>query len=164
MPVTTKDLFSFLDNLSISHSTVEHPPLFTVEQSQQLRGTITGGHTKNLFLKDKKDKVFLIVVLEDAVVDLKTLHQKINSARLSFGSAALMEDILGVSPGSVTAFGIINDKDKRVNIILDAKLMQNNIINCHPLVNTRTTSVARDDLIKFITATGHTPRIEAVAE
>ena len=163
MPATPDDLFAFLGSLGIAHKTVTHAPLFTVEQSQALRGTIPGGHTKNLFLKDKKDAVFLVVAPEEGRVDLKTLHHKLGASRFSFGSAALLEELLGVSPGAVTAFGVINDTARRVTVVLDAGLMENAIINCHPLVNTMTTSVARDDLLKFFDATGHTPRIEPVA-
>jgi Ala-tRNA(Pro) deacylase len=163
MPATPDDLFAFLDRLGIPHKTTMHPALFTVEQSQSLRGTIPGGHTKNLFLKDKKDAVFLVVVGEDAKVDLKTLHHRLGAGRFSFGSADLMRELLGVEPGAVTAFGVINDTAHRVNLVLDAALMANAVINCHPLVNTMTTSIAREDLLRFFTATGHTPRIEPVA-
>ena len=164
MPATPDDLFAFLDRLGIAHTTVSHPPLFTVEQSQALRGTIPGGHTKNLFLKDKKDAVFLVVAPEDARVELKTLHHKLGAARFSFGSADLMRELLGVEPGAVTAFGVMNDTSRRVNVVVDAGLMEHAVINCHPLVNTMTTSIAREDLVKFLAATGHTPRIEPVAE
>src|ERR1043165_119614 len=136
MPATPDDLFAFLDRLGIPHKTVTHAPLFTVEQSQALRGTIPGGHTKNLFLKDKKDSVFLVVAAEDARVDLQTLHHRLGASRFSFGSAALLEELLGVTPGAVTAFGAINDKAARVTVVLDAGLMEHRIVNCHPLVNT----------------------------
>ena len=163
MPATPDDLFAFLDRLGIAHSTVTHAPLFTVEQSQALRGAIAGGHTKNLFLKDKRDAVYLVVAPEEGNVDLKTLHHKLGAGRFSFGSADLMLELLGVSPGAVTAFGVINDAARRVTVVLDTGLMENATINCHPLVNTMTTSIGRDDLLKFFTATGHTPRIEPVA-
>ena len=164
MPITPDDLFAYLTGLGIAHTTVTHPPLFTVEQSQALRGTIPGGHTKNLFLKDKKDAVFLVVAPEDARVDLKTLHHKLGAARFSFGSADLMGKLLGVEPGAVTAFGVINDRERRISVVIDAGLMQNAVINCHPLVNTMTTSIARDDLVRFLSATGHEPRIQPVAD
>jgi len=164
MPATPDDLFAYLAGLGIAHATVTHPPLFTVEQSQALRGTIPGGHTKNLFLKDKKDAVHLVVAPEDARVDLKTLHHKLGAARFSFGSADLMRELLGVEPGAVTAFGVINDKQCRVRVVIDAALMENAVINCHPLVNTMTTSIARDDLVKFLSATGHAPRVERVSD
>ena len=163
MSATPDDLFAFLDRLGVAHTTVTHAPLFTVEQSQALRGTIPGGHTKNLFLKDKKDAVFLVVAPEEGNVDLKTLHHKLGAGRFSFGSAELMLELLGVSPGAVTAFGAMNDKTLRVNVVLDAGLMENAVINCHPLTNTMTTSIGRDDLVKFLAATGHPPRIEPVA-
>ena len=163
MPATPDDLFAFLDRHGIAHNTVTHAPLFTVEQSQALRGAIAGGHTKNLFLKDKKDAVFLVVAPEEGNVDLKTLHHKLDAGRFSFGSADLMLELLGVSPGAVTAFGVINDTTRRVTVVLDTGLMESATINCHPLVNTMTTSIARDDLLKFFSATGHTPRIEPVA-
>lgn len=164
MPATPEDLLAFLDSIGIAHSTVEHPPLFTVEQSQALRGQIPGGHTKNLFLKDKKDALFLVVALESAVIDLKGLHRVLGaSGRFSFGSADLMRELLGVEPGSVTPFGAINDKAGRIAVVLDAPMMEHSILNYHPLVNTRTTAIARDDLVKFLRATGHDPRIVAVS-
>src|ERR1044072_2450399 len=164
MPATHDNLFAFLDSLRIAHKTVAHAPLFTVEQSQALRGTIPGGHTKNLFLKDKRGAVVLVTAPEEGRVDLKTLHHKLGAGRFSFGSAALLEELLGVSPGAVTAFGAINDQSGRVNVVVDAGLMQHAVINCHPLLNTMTTSIGSNDLIKFLEATGHMPRIERVAE
>jgi Ala-tRNA(Pro) deacylase len=158
MPATPDDLFAYLTSLGIAHATVTHPPLFTVEQSQALRGTIPGGHTKNLFLKDKRDAVYLVVAPEDARVDLKTLHHKLGAGRFSFGSADLLRELLGVEPGAVTPFGVINDTARRINVVIDAGLMENAVINCHPLVNTMTTSIARDDLVRFLGATGHQPR------
>ena len=168
MPKSPAELFAFLDHLGIAHRTVTHPPLFTVEQSQALRGTIPGAHTKNLFLKDKKDGLFLLTALEDAAIDLKSLHRRLGaSGRFSFGSADLLRETLGVEPGAVTPFGAINDSEARVTAVLDPAVMAHDIINCHPLVNTMTTSIARDDLVKFLKATGHEPRLlpaEAVPE
>jgi Ala-tRNA(Pro) deacylase len=158
-------LFAFLDQLGIAHRTVSHPALFTVEQSQSLRGTIPGGHTKNLFLKDKKGALFLVTALEDAVIELKLLHRLLDaSGRFSFGPAALMRETLGIEPGAVTPFAAMNDTGGRVTVVLDAALMRHGTINCHPLVNTMTTSIAREDLVRFLEATGHPPRIVAVAE
>jgi Ala-tRNA(Pro) deacylase len=163
MPTAPDELFAFLDRLGIAHRTVTHPPLFTVEQSQALRGQIPGAHTKNLFLKDKKDALFLVVALEDAKIELKSLHRLLGATgRFSFGSADLLREVLGVEPGAVTPFGAINDTTARVTVVLDAGLMQHDTINCHPLVNTRTTSIAREDLVKFLEATGHLPRITSV--
>jgi Ala-tRNA(Pro) deacylase len=161
--MTPTDLFAFLDRLGIAHTTVTHPALFTVEQSRELRGTIPGGHTKNLFLKDKKGALFLVTALEDAVIELKSLHRRLEaSGRFSFGSADLMRETLGIEPGAVTPFAVINDRDRRVSVVLDAALMRHDTINAHPLVNTMTTSIARADLLRFLEATGHAPRIEAV--
>src|SRR3954468_3258437 len=145
MAITPTELFAALDRLGIAHPTVSHPPLFTVEQSQSLRGTIAGAHTKNLFLKDKKDGLFLVTALEDASIELKSLHRRLGATgRFSFGSAELMHETLGVTPGAVTPFGALNDLAGRVQVVLDADLMTHAVINAHPLVNTMTTSIGRD--------------------
>ncbi|MBL0372255.1 prolyl-tRNA synthetase associated domain-containing protein [Rhizobium sp. KVB221] len=155
-----KELFEFLDGLGISHTTKEHEPVFTVAESVALRDEIPGGHTKNLFLKDKKDQYFLLTVEENAAVDLKTVHTLVGGAsKFSFGKAEKLEEYLGVVPGAVTAFGVFNDAGNNVTIVLDADLMKNDIINCHPLSNDATTSIGRDDLIRFIEATGHTANV-----
>ena len=165
MAATPDDLFAFLDRLGIAHRTVTHPPLFTVEESQALRGQIPGGHTKNLFLKDKKDTLYLVVALENAMVELKSLHRRLGaSGRFSFGSAELLRATLGVDPGAVTPFAALNDTERRVAVVLDAAMMAHATLNYHPLRNTMTTSIGRNDLIKFLDATGHPPRIAAVAE
>ena len=164
MPATPSDLFTFLDRLGIAHPTVTHPALFTVEQSRALRGTIPGGHTKNLFLKDKKGTLFLVTALEHAVIELKSLHRLLGAGgRFSFGSADLLRETLGVEPGAVTPFAAINDTERRVRVVLDAAMMQHETLNYHPLVNTMTTSIARADLVRFLEQTGHPPRIAAVA-
>ena len=124
MPATPEDLFAALDRLGIAHPTVTHPPLFTVEESQALRGAIPGGHTKNLFLKDKKGALFLVTALEDAAIELKSLHRRLGaSGRFSFGSADVLLEALGVVPGAVTPFGAINDTGGRVTVVLDAELI-----------------------------------------
>jgi Ala-tRNA(Pro) deacylase len=163
MPTTPAELFAFFDRLNITHATVTHPPLFTVADSQSLRGTIPGGHTKNLFLKDKTDALWLVVAEEDAAIDLKTLHQRIGSKRLSFGSTALLGEVLGVPPGSVTPFAAINDTAGRVTVILDQAMMAHETLNFHPLTNTMTTSIRCDDLPVFLAATNHPPRVLAVS-
>src|SRR5205809_3077514 len=123
MAATPAELFAFLDRLGIAHVTVTHPALFTVEQSRELRGTIPGGHTKNLFLKDKKGALFLVVVLEDAAIELKSLHRRLGaSGRFSFGSAELLRETLGVKPGAVTPFAVINDTARRVTVVLDTAM------------------------------------------
>jgi Ala-tRNA(Pro) deacylase len=157
-------LFAYLDRLGIAHKTVRHPPLFTVEESRALRGKIPGAHTKNLFLRDKKGAAFLVVALEDAEIELKSLHRRLGaSGRFSFGSAELMGELLGVEPGSVTPFAVINDTAARVTVVLDAAMLAHDVLNFHPLRNTATTTIARDGLVKFLEATGHRPRIEAVS-
>ncbi|MET0278100.1 MAG: prolyl-tRNA synthetase associated domain-containing protein [Pseudorhodoplanes sp.] len=164
MPATPEELFAYLDQLGIAHSTVSHPPLFTVEQSQSLRGRIPGGHSKNLFLKDKTGRIFLLVLLEDASVDLKALPTILGSGRLSFGSAELLRETLGVEPGSVTPFALINDRDALVTPVLDQAMMAHEVLNYHPLVNTMTTSIRADELVKFVAASGHSPLILAVSK
>jgi Ala-tRNA(Pro) deacylase len=164
MPATPDELFAFLDRLGVAHTTVKHPPLFTVAQSQTLRGQIPGGHTKNLLLKDRKGALFLVVALEDAAIDLKSLHRHLGaSGRFSFASAELMQETLGVTPGSVSPFGLINDTGNRVTAILDREMMAQAQLNYHPLVNTMTTTVSREGFLRFVEATGHAPRIEAVS-
>jgi Ala-tRNA(Pro) deacylase len=156
MPKTEAELFSFLDSLGIAVATHRHPPLFTVADSQALRGEIPGGHTKNLFVKDKKDNFFLLTLGEDATVDLKAVHRLIGAAgRVSFGKPEMLMELLGVAPGSVTVFGLINDTNRRVTVVLDQALMENAVVNAHPLTNEATTSIAAADLLRFIEATGH---------
>lgn len=163
MPATPEELFAYLDRLGIPHATVSHPPMFTVNEAQSLRGSLPGGHNKNLFLKDRFGTLYLIVLLEDARINLKTLPEILDCGRISFGSAELLREVLGVEPGSVTPFALINDKEHRVIPVLDAAMMQYDILNYHPLVNTMTTSIARDDLLKFVQSTGHAPLIRPVA-
>jgi Ala-tRNA(Pro) deacylase len=160
MPKTPEDLFAFLDTLGIEVTTVRHPPLHTVADSQSLRGEIDGGHTKNLFLKDRKDVYFLLTVEEDAGVDLKQIHHLIGaSGRVSFGKPEALMELLGVVPGAVTAFGVINDTEAKVKLFLDEALMRHEVINAHPLTNEATTSIRADDLVRFARTVGHEPRI-----
>jgi len=164
MPKTPADLFAALDSLAITHTTVKHPPLFTVDEARSLRGSVPGGHTKNLFLRDKKSSLYLVVALEDALIDLKGLHRLLGATgRFSFGSADLLREVWGVAPGSVTPFGAINDTEGRVTVVLDAAMMEHELLNYHPLDNTMTTTIGRADLIKFLRSTGHEPRIERVS-
>ena len=159
-PKTRQDLFAFLDGLGIAHNTKDHAPVFTVAESVALRDEIPGGHTKNLFVKDKKDQYFLLTVEENAVVDLKQVHTIIGaSGRVSFGKPEKLMEYLGVIPGAVTAFGAINDTGNNVTFVLDADLMHDDIINCHPLSNDATTSIGSADLIRFMEATGHKPLV-----
>jgi Ala-tRNA(Pro) deacylase len=159
-PKTPDDLFRFLDSLGIAHKTMRHQPVFTVAESVALRDEIPGGHTKNLFVKDRKDNYVLLTVEENAVVDLKTVHTVIGAAgKVSFGKPEKLMEYLGVIPGAVTAFGIVNDTGHHVRIVLDENLMKEEIVNCHPLSNDATTSIASSDLLRFIEATGHEPLV-----
>jgi Ala-tRNA(Pro) deacylase len=154
-----------LADLGIATNTVDHAPVFTVDEARALRGSIPGAHTKNLFLKDRKDALFLVTAPEDADIDLKHLHQRIGaSGRLSFGKPDLLMETLGVAPGSVTAFAAINDRDRRVTIVLDKTLLGSEPVNCHPLVNTATTTIAPGDLLAFLRATGHEPLVLPLCE
>jgi Ala-tRNA(Pro) deacylase len=164
MAASPDELFAYLDQLGITHRTVNHPAVFTVEEARALRGQVPGGHTKNLFLRDKKDAPYLVVAAEDAVIELKSLHRLLGaSGRFSFGSPHLMAELLGVEPGSVTPFAVINDMAGRVTVVLDEAMMANDVLNFHPLVNTGTTTITRDGLLKFLEATGHRARIEPVS-
>ncbi len=154
---TRDDLFGFLNDLGISVTTKYHPPVHTVEESKALRDEIPGGHTKNLFLKDKKGRHFLLTVEEDAAIDLKTVHARIGaSGRVSFGRPEQLMEYLGVVPGAVTAFGVLNDTDQAVTLFFDAALVAHAVINAHPMTNDATTSIATADMKRFVEATGHT--------
>lgn len=162
-PLTRAELLSHLDVQGYATRTVEHDATFTVAESSDSAADLPGAHTKNLFVKDDEGSLLLIVAKSDSKVDLKSLARKLGTGRLSFGSPALLLSVLGVQPGSVTAFAVINDKDKRVRVILDAALMTYESVNCHPLDNTAITNIARDDLLRFIRATGHDPMIAVLA-
>ncbi|ATU93449.1 prolyl-tRNA synthetase associated domain-containing protein [Phyllobacterium zundukense] len=160
MGKTIDELMQYLTELGIKVSTIHHPAVFTVAEAQDLRGQVSGAHTKNLFLKDKKDHYFLVTVDEEAEVDLKTIHTKIGAAsRVSFGKPEKLLDFLGLTPGAVSVFGAINDTQHQVKVVIDADLLENDIVNAHPLTNEATTSIGRDDLLKFLKATGHEPLI-----
>lgn len=163
MPATRQDLLIWLDDLGIVSRTLDHRAVFTAAESSKLGSELPGGHTKNLFLKDKRGKLFLVVALHDANIDLKTLNKRIGSDRLSFGRPELLMEILGVPTGSVTPFALINDKAHRVTVILDTDMMRHESLNYHPLENTATTNIASDDLLRFIRSCGHEPRIMSVA-
>ena len=163
MPKTRADLFAFFDHLDIKTTTVDHAPVFTVEEAKKVHDAIPGGHCKNLFCKDEKGILWLIVALEDAVIDLKAAKDKIGSKRLTFGKAELLLEILGVTPGSVTPFGLINDEAGLTHVVLDEAMMRHEQLNFHPLSNDATTTIASSDLLKFIRATGHEPRVVAVS-
>lgn len=154
------ELFAFFQSLSIETKTYEHEAVFTVDESADLKKDMPGCHTKNLFLKDKKGNLMLVVCANDTLVDLKGFHKKAECGRVSFGNADLLWEHLGVKPGSVTPFSLINDKDSQsVRLFLDHNMMQHDLLNYHPLENTATTAISREDLLKFFDGTGHTPTI-----
>jgi Ala-tRNA(Pro) deacylase len=163
MPATRQDLFARFAELGLATRTVEHEPMFTVAESRKLEHELPGAHTKNLFLKDEGGDLFLVVAMSSTRVDLKALARSLGAGRFSFGKPELLMEVLGVPPGSVTAFAVINDRTRRVRVVIDAALMKQDSINCHPLENTATTNIARDDLLRFIRFCGHEPRIAALS-
>ncbi len=158
-PATPLELSERLSALGITTTTVDHPPAFTVEDGSAHIGHLPGVHVKNLFLCDAKKKMWLITVPWDRPLDLKALPSVIESKRLSFGSADRLLRTLGVTPGSVSPFCVINDPEATVQVVLDAWMMDQALINAHPLVNTKTTTIEPADLLKFMCACGHAPRI-----
>lgn len=158
MPATPEELFQHFTRIGVTVNTVEHPPLHTVEESRSLRGDLPGGHCKNLLLRDNKKRMFLLVCLEDRSVDLKSLPEKIGSGRLSFASPDRLMEFLGVMPGSVTPFALINDREQKVRVFLDRAMMEeHDLLNYHPLINTMTSAITPADLLTFIRDIGHEP-------
>lgn len=142
---------------AIDQTTHDHPAVFRVEEGLDLKAELPGVHTKNLFLKDAKGRLWLISAAQDTVIDLKRAHLPMGAARLSFGNETLMWETLGVRPGSVTALGLINDADRRVTFVLDRRLHEADIVNFHPLTNTATTALSRDAFGQAITLLGREP-------
>jgi Ala-tRNA(Pro) deacylase len=159
VPATPEELFARLDALGIVHQTHRHPPLFTVEQSKRLRGELPGAHCKNLFLRNKKGRMWLVVTSEDRAVDLKALGRLLGGAHLSFGSPERLMRTLGVTPGAVTPFGVVNDRAGEVAVVLDRTLLAAERLNFHPLSNDMTTAIAPDDLLLFLRDVGHEPDV-----
>ncbi|MEO1249184.1 MAG: prolyl-tRNA synthetase associated domain-containing protein [Pseudomonadota bacterium] len=158
-PLTPDQLFARLDEMGIAHQTHRHDPVFTVEEARALRGILPGAHVKNLFLRDKKKRPWLIVCEELQQVSLKPLSKHLGAGNFSFGSADRLMEVLGVEPGSVTPLALINAKDRHaVNVVLDKSLSDSETVNCHPLVNTMTTALSLPDLLSFIDACGFEPR------
>jgi Ala-tRNA(Pro) deacylase len=159
MPATPEHLFALFDRLGITATTHRHEPAFTVEQGNAVWGSIPGIHCKNLFLKDAKARLWLVVAPGERSIDLKRLPARIGSARLSFGSAELLREVLGVEPGSVTPFALVNDVDRRVGVVLDAWMMEQELLNYHPLRNDMTTTITTTDFRRFLGHTGHVPEV-----
>ncbi|MGB7288412.1 MAG: prolyl-tRNA synthetase associated domain-containing protein [Salaquimonas sp.] len=164
-PAKPQELLSLLDELGMKVETHKHEAVFTVEESDHVTASIPGGHTKNLFLKDKKGNFFLIIAGNKARISLNKIHSLIGaSGRVSFANADYLMEHLGVKPGSVNAFAPMNDHQKLVNVIIDKPLLENELINCHPLINEMTTTISREDLLKFLEFTDHNPMIIHLSE
>lgn len=153
------ELYALLEAHGIAYAHHDHPPLFTVAESRALRGELPGGHVKNMFMKDKKGAVWLATCLEDRQIRIRDLEKEIGARNLSFGREDLLWDLLGVRPGAVTPFGLINDKGHQVNVALDAQMLDRDPLNFHPLHNRATTTVSRDGFLKFLSLTGHGHRV-----
>jgi len=163
LPTSPAKLFNILQELQIAVTNHSHEPVFTVEQAKALRGTLPGGHIKNLFLRNKKEEMWLIVVGEDKPIDLKELGERLGAGRLSFGSPDRLMRYLGVLPGSVTPFSVVNDREGKVKVVLDQDLLNFDLVNCHPLVNDQTTALKPSDLLAFLEAQGHKPSLMTFA-
>jgi len=161
---TPDELLAYLDDLGISHSTISHPPVFTVDEAKRLRGSLPGGHSKSLFLKNKEGRMWLVVVGEDQRVDLDVLAGALEAKRLSFGSPERLMRYLGVIPGAVTPFAVINDSGNGVMAAVSAALLAHDQLSFHPLANDQTTSISSKDLLRFLASTGHEPRVLEAAE
>ena len=159
LPTTPDMLMSKLTSLDIGFTTHKHPPLRTVEDAKAFRGDLQGAHIKNLYLRDRKKRNFLLVVEEDKTIDLKALPIHIGSDRLSFGNDDRLLEILGVRPGAVSPFTLINDPDHKVGLIFDADLVDQPCLFAHPLVNDMTLGLSGADLMRFFEHTGHSPQL-----
>ena len=165
MPLTPQELLQKLEELGMETTTHEHEAVFTVEESTKIKQEIPGGHTKNLFLKDKKGNYFLLVAEGTAQIRLNSVHGLIGAkGRVSFGKPDDLMELLGVKPGSVTAFAPVNDTENRVKVIIDEPLLRYDLINCHPLTNEMTTTISREDLLRFLDHVNHEPEIIHVSE
>ena len=151
------DLFRLLDALGIAHETRAHAPLFTVEQAKDALAAVPGARTKNLFLADRRGALLLVSALEGTAIDLKALARHLGLSRLSFGSAEMLREVLGVEPGSVTPFALMNDHQARMRVILDRALLAEPLVNFHPLSNDASTALAPPGLLAFLAHTGHEP-------
>lgn len=165
MPLSPREMLNLLDSLGMETTTREHEAVFTVEESAKIRQNIPGGHTKNLFLKDKKGNFFLIVAEGTARIKLNSVHGLIGAkGRVSFANADALMELLGVKPGSVTAFAPVNDTTRQVSVIIDEPLLRYDLINCHPLTNEMTTTISKNDLLRFLDHIDHPPQIVQVSE
>ena len=157
-------LYGLFRTLGIPWTTHSHAPVFTVEEAQALRGALPGTHTKNLFLEDRKGRLWLVVAREELSVDLNALAKQLGAPRFSFGKPDQLRRVLGVAPGAVTPFALMNDKDGLVTAVFDEEMLKRDPVNFHPLRNDRTTALRAADLLRFARATGHEPMIVPLPE
>jgi Ala-tRNA(Pro) deacylase len=159
MPATANELFRKFDDLGITYKTYTHEPLFTVEDAQKVAHEMPGGHCKNLFLKDKNGDLYLLVCLQETKVDLKAFRKQVGAKNLSFGKPDLLMEVLGVEPGSVTPFSLINDTERRVKVVLEERMVEMEMLNYHPLTNCMTTQISSEHLSLFIKDRGYEPLV-----
>jgi Ala-tRNA(Pro) deacylase len=159
LPTSPAQLLARLEALGIAHESHRHEPVFTVEEAKRRRGELPGAHIKNLFLRNKKGRMWLVVLDEDRQVDLAGLAVRLGAGRFSFGSPERLLAHLGVLPGAVTPLSLVNDREGQVQPVIDAAILRHGPVNCHPLTNDMTTAIAPGDLLRFIAACGHRPEI-----
>ncbi len=158
-PATSQELIERLRNLGIEVPLLEHEAVYTVEEAKAVRGGLEGCHTKNLFVRNKKEAMWLVTCLADRAVDLKWLGEHIGAGRLSFGSARRLLKYLGVTPGAVSPFAVVNDTERNVRIVLDREVLKREPINFHPLDNCMTVTIGATDFLRFLEAERHSPQI-----
>src|SRR5262245_40180832 len=159
MPLTSDELLARLDSLGIRYKNHTHPPLFTVEDAKALRGDLPGGHVKNLFLRDKRQRFWLLTTLEDSRLDLKAMAARLEAGRFTFANEAQLMAHLGITPGAVSPLAAVNDTAQAVTVVLDKALLAVDPLNLHPLRNDRTTTMSGADLITFLKSCGHAPQV-----
>jgi Ala-tRNA(Pro) deacylase len=164
VPATPDELFALLDRLGIEYSTVEHPPFFTVEEGRPWHDRIPGLHCKNLFIKDRKGGIWLVVMPGDKRADIGRLEKLLSAPRFSFARPELLQEVLELPPGSVTPFGLINDLQRRVTVVLDQDMLDAEWVNYHPLRNAASTTLRSADLVRFIRALSYEPVIVRLPE
>ena len=164
VPATPNELFSLLDSLGIEHSTVAHPPFFTVDEGRPWHDKIPGLHCKNLFIKDRKGGIWLVVMPADKRADLGRLEKTLGAPRFSFARPDVLWDVLELTPGSVTPFALINDRARRVTVILDQEMLDSEWVNFHPLHNAASTTLRSADLVLFVQKLGYEPKIVRLPE
>jgi Ala-tRNA(Pro) deacylase len=164
MPATPADLFALFDDLGIVHSTIEHPPFFTVEEGRPWHDKIPGLHCKNLFIKDRKGGIWLVVMPADKRADLGRLEKALGAPRFSFARPDVLQEVLALTPGSVTPFGLINDTQRCVTVILDEEMFDSEWVNFHPLHNAASTTLRSADLLRFVRALSYEPIVVRLQE